>query len=103
MNFLFENFEIFLIVYAAVLLDTVLGVVQARIAGQFNWAFLPEFINTMIKYTIYLLFGNVVEHFAAETGFNIDGMGLYFIALLLLGVEAASVKESIDTLPKKPK
>ncbi len=103
MNFLFENFQIFLIVYVAVLLDTVLGVVQARIAGQFNWAFLPQFLNTMIKYTIYLLFGNVVEHFAAVTGMKIDGMGLYFIALVLITVEAASIKESIQTLPKKPK
>jgi hypothetical protein len=103
MYFLFDNFQIFLIVYVAVLLDTVLGVVQAKIAARFNWGFLPEFINTMIEYTIYLIFGNLVEHFAKLTGIRIEGAGLYFIAAVLIAVEGASIIGSIKQLQtKKP-
>jgi hypothetical protein len=90
-------------VYAVVILDTILGVVQARIARQFNWAFLPEFINTMIKYSIYLLFSNAVDHFAKITGIRIEGMGLFAIASVLLLVEGASIIDSIQKLPKKNK
>jgi len=102
MNFLFENFEIFLIVYAAVVLDTVLGVTHARITGVFSWKFLPEFLNTMIRYTVYLLFGNVVNHFSKLTGYQIEGAGLYAVAFVLLAVEAASMKQSIkESLPNR--
>lgn len=97
--FLIENFEIFLIVYAVVLLDTVLGVVDAAISKTFNWAFLPEFISTMIKYSIYLLFANAVEHFSRLTTFNMDGLGLYGVAAILIAVEGASIRGSIKKLP----
>lgn len=100
MYFLFAKFEIFQIVYMAVLLDTVLGVTQAKVAGIFNWKFLPEFINTMIRYTVYLLFGNLVDHFSKVAGYQIDGIGLYFIAAVLIRVEAASMIQSIQSLPK---
>lgn len=100
--FLIDNFEIFLIVYAVILLDTVLGVVDAVISKSFNWSFLPEFINTMIRYSIYLMFGNAVEHFATVTGFKIDGMGIGAIAAVLVTVEGASIYDSIRKLPKKP-
>lgn len=101
--FLIDNFEIFLIVYAIVILDTVLGVVQARMANQFNWAFLPEFINTLIRYTVYLLFANAVEHFARLTGIKIEGFGLFTIAAVLISVESASIVDSLQKLPRKGK
>lgn len=100
--FLIENFEIFLIVYAVILLDTVLGVFEAVVSKKFNWAFLPEFINTMIRDSIYLLFGNAVEHFATVTGFSIDGIGIGAIAAVLITVEGASIIDSIRKLPGRP-
>lgn len=97
--FLIQNFGIFLAVYAVILLDTILGVVDAAKSKTFNWAFLPEFINTMIRYSIYLMFGNAVEFFATLTGFRIDGMGIGAIAAVLFTVESASIVDSLRKLP----
>ena len=103
MIFPFDNFKFFLVVYLAVLLDTLFGVFQAKVAGKFNWEFLPEFVNTMIKYTIYLAFANIVEYYASMTGVYIDGFGIKALAGILICVEGASIKSSIDQLTgKKP-
>ena len=99
--FLIENFEIFLIVYAVIIMDTVLGVVDAVVSKQFKWAFLPEFINAMIRDSIYLMFGNAVEYFATISGYKIEGMGIGAIAAVLIAVEGASIIGSIRNLPHK--
>lgn len=99
--FLIIHFNIFLIVYAAVLLDTVVSVGQAVIGRAFNWRFLPGFLNKLLKYTAYLMFGNLVEHFADVTGYAIDGAGLYLVASVLVAAESASVRRSIEALTKR--
>lgn len=101
MLFLFQNFQIFLIVFAAVLLGAVFGVFKAKTAGEFDWRFLPDFINNMIKYTIYLMFGNLIDFFSQTTGLKIDGWGLNGIALIIILVEGASIISSIKELNTK--
>lgn len=101
--FLVTHFQIFLIVYAAVLLDTVVSVGQAVIGRAFNWRFFPGFLNKLLKYTAYLMFGNLVEYFADLTGYTIDGLGLYLVASVLIAAEGASVRRSLVALTNRNK
>jgi len=96
--FLVTNFQIFLIVHAAVLLDTVVSVGQAVIGRAFNWRFFPDFLNKLLKYTAYLMFGNLVEYFSDLTGYAIDGLGLYLVASVLIAAEGASIRRSLVAL-----
>lgn len=98
MMFLFKNFDIFQLVYAAVILDMLISVVQAKIQGVFEWSFLPNFINKLVQYTLYLGFGNLLDYFGERTGLRMDGYGLYAIAFILILVEAASFIRSIQEL-----
>ena len=101
--FLVTHFQIFLIVYAAVLLDTVVSVGQAVIGRAFNWRFLPTFLNKLLKYTAYLMFGNLVDYFANLTGYTIDGLGLYLVASVRVASASASVRRSIVALTNSNK
>lgn len=101
MSFLIDHFPIFLIVYAVVLLDTVLGILEALYNRKFNFAFVPDFIYTMLRYSLFLCFGNAIEYFATYSGVKIDGVGLYGIAFVILTVEGASIVDSIKKLPKR--
>ena len=100
MIFLIDHFEVFLLVYVFVLIDTILGVTEALYNKKFNWEFLPEFLYTMIRYSAFLVFGNAVEHFSKLTPFKFD-WGLLAVATLLVGVEVASIQNSLKKLPKK--
>lgn len=99
MHFLILHFEIFLAVYAVILLDVVLGIADAISSRTFSWKFFPEFINTMLRHSIYLMFGNAVDYFSQLSGRVTDGMGLYLIAATLISVESASIIQSIKSLP----
>lgn len=97
--FLINNFQVFLIIYSVILLDTLFGVTEALYNKKFNFNFLPEFIYTMIRDTIFLAFGNAVQHFADITGYKVD-WGIFVIGLVLLGVECHSIVDSLIKLSK---
>jgi hypothetical protein len=93
--FLFDHFEFFQIVWAVVMLDTIVGVASANIRDVFQWSYLDTWIRKIIKYTGFLIFANVIEYYSALSGFKIEGIGIAVVAGSLILAEGASLKKNL--------
>lgn len=101
-DFLFDNFQMFILVWVAVGLNTIAGVVSACIRKTFSWDLLTLWVKKTATFTVMMMFANVVEHFVALGGHHIDGYGLIPIASTYLLQQLNSLKENLNTIWKNP-
>jgi len=97
--FLFDNFQLFLILYTLVLLDAVIAIFQAILTKRLDWSYLPSFLNKFLKYTVLLMSGNIVEYVSTFSGYNLNELGIMTVFLGLFASELGSVKTKL--LPEK--
>jgi hypothetical protein len=82
--FLFANFPLFLVVYAAVLVDALVTITLALIDREVVWSRVPDYLKKIIRYTGFLIVGNLVNYLTARTGqtFEVPGFMVAFGSIM---------------------
>jgi len=87
--FLFANFPLFLVVYAAVLVDALVTIAVAALdQGQkVVWSRIPDYLKKIIRYTGFLLVGNLVNYLTEKTGQSLEFPGFLVVFGSIMSAE----------------
>lgn len=101
LNFLFNHFTWFGVIWAIVLFDFLMALANSKLTGRFDWSFVPGVLNKLMYYTVYLIGGNIIDYYATATGQNLGLAGFIAIVGIILYAELGSIKEKVNQIIKK--
>ena len=90
--------DAFYLVWIAVAIDTITGIVNAVLLKRFQWVFLDTWIRKMVKYSGMLVFANLMEYYSLWAGVDLHNVSVIAIAGTIIIKESGSITGNFKSL-----
>lgn len=85
LKIIFKDFYLFAIVYGIVFVDAAIAILFAVYDKRLDWSCIPNYIKKSIKYSGFLIFGNLIDHVASldTNAFSMLGVIPIFASIVI--------------------